>query len=117
MDRNGVSITLPKVQPPTVDELRSRVSSLCARYSVQKLEVFGSVAEGTAKAGSDVDLMVTFQLNTEFGIEFFDMKLELEELLGFQQKQDTKCKYTLSILVRGVLKPPYNLRLPTNSIR
>jgi predicted nucleotidyltransferase len=82
MDRNGVSITLPKVQPPTVDELRSRVSSLCARYSVQKLEVFGSVAEGTAKAGSDVDLMVTFQLNTEFGIEFFDMKLELEELLG-----------------------------------
>jgi hypothetical protein len=47
--------------PPTVQELRKRLPSFCQKHPIAKLEVFGSVADGTAKLGSDVDLMVTFR--------------------------------------------------------
>jgi predicted nucleotidyltransferase len=39
-------------------ELRKRLLSFCQKHPITKLEVFGSVADGTAKPGSDVDLMV-----------------------------------------------------------
>jgi len=43
----------------------------CQKHAVQKLEVFGSVAEGTAKPGSDVDLLVTFQPGAKIGADEF----------------------------------------------
>jgi hypothetical protein len=46
---------------PTVQELRKRLLSFCQKHPITKLEVFGSVADGTAKRGSDVDLMGTFR--------------------------------------------------------
>jgi len=67
--------------PPTVQELRKRLLSFCQKHPISKLEVFGSVADGTAKPGSDVDLMVTFRPGAKVGIEFLDMIFELEELL------------------------------------
>src|SRR6266446_2103308 len=68
--------------PPTVQELRKRLLSFCQKHPIAKLEVFGSIADGTAKPGSDVDLMVTFRPGAKVGIEFLDMIFELEELLG-----------------------------------
>src|SRR6266446_10286735 len=68
--------------PPTVQELRKRLLSFCQKHPIIKLEVFGSIADGTAKPGSDVDLMVTFRPGAKVGIEFLDMIFELEELLG-----------------------------------
>src|SRR6202043_2822056 len=47
--------------PPTVQELRKKLLSFCQKHPIAKLEVFGSVADGTAKPGRDVDLMVTFR--------------------------------------------------------
>ena len=68
--------------PPTVQELRERLLSFCQKHPITKLEVFGSVADGTAKPGSDVDLMVTFRPGVKVGTEFLDMISELEDLLG-----------------------------------
>jgi predicted nucleotidyltransferase len=68
--------------PPTVQELRKRLLSFCQKHPITKLEVFGSVADGTAKPGSDVDLMVTFRPGVKVGTEFLDMISELEDLLG-----------------------------------
>ena len=68
--------------PPTVPELRKRLLSFCQKHPITKLEVFGSVADGTAKPGSDVDLMVTFRPGAKVGTEFLDMISELEEQLG-----------------------------------
>jgi predicted nucleotidyltransferase len=68
--------------PPTVQELRERLLSFCLKHPITKLEVFGSVADGTAKGGSDVDLMVTFRAGVKVGTEFLDMISELEDLLG-----------------------------------
>ena len=44
--------------------MRKRLSPFCQKHPITKLEVFGSVADGTAKPGSDVDLMVTFRQNS-----------------------------------------------------
>lgn len=70
-------------QPPGVDELRSKLSSFCEKHRVEKLEVFGSVAKGTAKPGSDVDLIVTFKFGSAEPLrDFVGLRLELEDLLG-----------------------------------
>jgi uncharacterized protein len=69
-----------KTPPATVEELRELLVPFCKKHSIAKLEVFGSIAEGTAKAGSDVDLMVTLQPGAE--VDYLDLKLELEDLLG-----------------------------------
>jgi uncharacterized protein len=73
---------LVRAQPPTVEQLRCKVLPFCEKHAIQKLEVFGSVADGTAKPGSDVDLLVTFQPAAKIGAEFLGMISELEELLG-----------------------------------
>lgn len=58
------------------------LAGLCRRYSVAKLELFGSRAKGTARPDSDVDLLVTFAEGQTPGLEFFGFANELEELLG-----------------------------------
>ena len=42
-----------------IDE--AQLASLCRRYRVQELSVFGSVARGEAGDASDVDLLVVFE--------------------------------------------------------
>ena len=54
---------------------------LTERFGVTRLALFGSVARGTASAGSDVDLLVDFDgpatSSRYFGVQFY-----LEDLLG-----------------------------------
>lgn len=59
-----------------------RLAALCRRYRVAKLELFGSRAKGTARADSDVDLLVTFEPSFTPGLEFFGLADELEGLFG-----------------------------------
>ncbi|MBI4209472.1 MAG: nucleotidyltransferase family protein [Deltaproteobacteria bacterium] len=60
---------LKKIQP-----------QLKSAYGVQKLALFGSYATGTAREGSDVDLLV--ELDRPIGFKFFQMIDYLEEKLG-----------------------------------
>jgi predicted nucleotidyltransferase len=54
---------------------------LVARFGVTRLALFGSVARGTARADSDVDLLVEFDgpatPDRYFGVQFY-----IEDLLG-----------------------------------
>lgn len=54
---------------------------LAERFGVRRLALFGSVARGTARAGSDVDVLVDFgepaSPEAYFGVMFY-----LEDLLG-----------------------------------
>ena len=54
---------------------------LAQRFGVLKLALFGSVARGTARADSDVDVLVAFDgaadADRYFGVQFY-----LEDLLG-----------------------------------
>ncbi len=64
-----------------LDLLAAHRPVLVERFGVTKLALFGSVARGTARADSDVDLLVQFDgpatADRYFGAQFY-----LEDLLG-----------------------------------
>jgi predicted nucleotidyltransferase len=68
--------------PPSIAELKSRVPEFCRRHGIARLEVFGSIARGEARSGSDVDLLVTFRPEVHPGLNFFGLQDELELMLG-----------------------------------
>lgn len=65
-----------------VTRVRSHRSELNA-LGVKSLDLFGSVARGETRAGSDVDVLVEFQSSPSFD-QFMDLKFFLEDLLGRQ---------------------------------
>ena len=48
---------------------------------VKKAYLFGSYAKGTATSHSDLDILVELDYNHRMGLEFIQMKLDLESLL------------------------------------
>lgn len=68
----------------SLEQHTEAIRSLCRLFHVERLEVFGSVAEGRDVAGSDVDLLVRFQKDHPQGafLQYFGLKEELEALLG-----------------------------------
>ena len=48
---------------------------------VKKVFLFGSFAKGTATSQSDLDILVELDHNHSMGLEFIQMKLDLEVLL------------------------------------
>ncbi|GIV82161.1 MAG: nucleotidyltransferase [Anaerolineae bacterium] len=70
--------------PLTLDALRARrdeILRLAEQYGAFNVRVFGSVARGEEKSGSDVDLLVSMRP----GASMFDLVglwLDLQDLLG-----------------------------------
>ncbi len=56
-------------------------SILAARFGVRDLALFGSVARGSAEAGSDVDVLVEFG-GPATSARYFGVQFYLEDLLG-----------------------------------
>ena len=52
----------------------------CSAHGIKRLEIFGSVARGEARRGSDVDLIAAFA--KPVGLRFFRMPDEMAEILG-----------------------------------
>jgi predicted nucleotidyltransferase len=65
----------------TVELLRSRAAELRAQ-GVRGLALFGSVARGEARPGSDVDLLVELDHETELGFGVVSLRQELNRLVG-----------------------------------
>jgi predicted nucleotidyltransferase len=69
--------------PPSFAALQAAVGEVCAGLPVARIEVFGSVARGEAREGSDVDLMVEFLPGAGAGLfEMGALKEDLEEKIG-----------------------------------
>ncbi len=68
-------------------------ADLARRYPIRRLGLFGSVARGEARPGSDVDVLVEF--GDPVGFEVADLAFELEALLG----------HRVDLLTRGGLPP------------
>lgn len=68
--------------PLALDIDHTRLVDVCRRYHVATLELFGSRAKGTARADSDVDLLVTFLEGKTPGLAFVALAEELESLFG-----------------------------------
>ncbi|MFO0954176.1 MAG: nucleotidyltransferase family protein [Isosphaeraceae bacterium] len=64
-----------------LDALSERAAGLRKRYGVSTLALFGSMARGDDREGSDVDILVTFEGKATFD-NFMGLKLDLEDLLG-----------------------------------
>lgn len=68
-----------------IEDNLEKIHELCERFYVQRLEVFGSAADGRYREGeSDVDFIVEFQLLPPGGLAgaFFGLLHALEELFG-----------------------------------
>jgi predicted nucleotidyltransferase len=60
-----------------------RIAEFCRRLKIKELDLFGSVLREDFNSNSDVDLIVTFEADAQWG--FFDliiMEDELKEILG-----------------------------------
>jgi predicted nucleotidyltransferase len=64
-----------------LERLNAEAHALRAKYGVKSLAVFGSMARGDDREGSDVDILVTFEGPATFD-NFMGLKLDLEDLLG-----------------------------------
>ena len=63
-----------------------KIASLCQRYNVSKLFVFGSILTSRFNEESDVDLLVTFNKSEvkDYFDNYFDFKYSLyQQLLNF----------------------------------
>lgn len=70
--------------PPFVEEKRDEIEHLCRKYSVTRLELFGSAADGTFDAlKSDLDFLVEFEPSTAMNAfhQFFGLQIALADLL------------------------------------
>lgn len=68
-----------------IEDNLENIHKLCERFHVQRLEVFGSAADGRYREGeSDLDFIVEFQPLAPGGLAraFFDLLHALEALLG-----------------------------------
>lgn len=64
-----------------LDRLSAEAPALRRKYGVKSLALFGSMARGDDREGSDVDVLVTFEGRTTFD-NFMGLKLDLEDLFG-----------------------------------
>lgn len=70
---------------PAIAQHRSGISSICQRYRIRRLDVFGSAARAVDfnPDNSDADFLVEFAPDVSVGLDtFFGAKAELENLLG-----------------------------------
>lgn len=61
--------------------MRQCKPALVARFGVTRLALFGSTARGTAREGSDVDVLVAFD-GPATSARYFGVQFQLEDLFG-----------------------------------
>jgi len=72
------------------------LATLCRRRRIRRLSLFGSTLRGLARSGSDVDLLVEFELGAKPGLlSMAALELELSPLLG-GRKVDVRTSQDLS---------------------
>ena len=81
---------------PDIHVNDQELTSLCRRFGVARLEVFGSSSRGDFRPDSDVDLLVEFLPGERVGLlRLAELQLELQSLLGCD----------VDLVPRGGLKP------------
>jgi predicted nucleotidyltransferase len=87
----------------TVEEIREAALPACREFNVNRLDVFGSTARGSAKMSSDVDLLVEFKDPSQSPAKrFFGLLHSLEDALG--------CEVDL-VTVNGLKNPYFRRRV------
>ena len=66
---------------PTLEMIRRAVEKAAEEYPIKRVELFGSYANGTADADSDVDFLVEFSENPTSLLHICGFRETLSELL------------------------------------
>lgn len=62
---------------------KESIAEFCRKWKITEFALFGSVLRGDFRPDSDVDVLVTFSPDSDWGVEhLLDMKEELEALFG-----------------------------------
>ena len=64
-----------------LEESREKILRIATRYGARNVRVFGSVARGEERPGSDVDFLVTFDADRSL-LDHIALVQDLEDLLG-----------------------------------
>jgi predicted nucleotidyltransferase len=91
----GVARTM---DTPSITEKAKLIRGIARKHGVTRLRMFGSRASGTAKTGSDLDLLVELRPDRDL-LDLIEFKLDLEDLLG--HKVDVLTEGGLSPYLRG----------------
>ena len=85
----------------SIAEHKAEIMDICRRYGVQRLELFGSAAEGRESPDSDLDFLVDFGSRPTAGYAdaYFGLCEALEELF----------KRPVDVVVASAIKNPYFL--------
>ncbi len=68
----------PKIHIPL-----KQIEAFCRRWKIKELALFGSVLRDDFRPDSDVDVLVTFEVDTRWSLfKMIDMQDELKEVLG-----------------------------------
>ena len=74
---------------------REKIVAFCQRWKITELAFFGSVLRDDFHAGSDVDVVVEFELGAHISLfEMVDLEAELTEIVG--RKVDLRTPAELS---------------------
>lgn len=76
------SIEVARMQFTELGIEPARLGEICRRHHVRRLELFGSFQRGDADAGSDLDLLVTFDPGVAIGLQFVTLRDDLIQLVG-----------------------------------
>lgn len=68
----------------TVNDIRSSINEIAVKYSIKKMSLFGSYADGQANEDSDVDLLVEFSSPNISLFTLYNIKEEIENRLHKQ---------------------------------
>ena len=62
---------------------RPSIEAFCRKWKISRLEIFGSVLRDDFKPSSDVDFLLSFDLDAHWTLfDMVDMEQEMETLLG-----------------------------------
>ena len=92
------------VQRPILEQ-RAEVISIAARFGAYNIRVLGSMAFGTARDGSDIDLLVDFEPGRSL-MDHAGLTLALQDLLG----------RSVDIGTTNGLRSPYKERILQHAI-
>lgn len=59
-----------------------RIIRFCRENRIRRMAFFGSILRDDFGPGSDIDILVEFELGTHIGLRFFSMEIELSEIFG-----------------------------------
>ena len=75
---------------PGLEVEKEKIEEICRRHRIKELAIFGSAARGELRPDSDVDVLVEFEPDAVYGLEYFGIEIELSELFGRRVDLATK---------------------------